>query len=59
MTLAVMELAPGAVVQEHRHEREQIGVVLEGSLMFTVDDESRESWTGRKFRDSLESITQG
>lgn len=41
LTLALVELAPGAVVPEHRHEAEQMGMVVSGSVTFTVDGETR------------------
>ena len=41
MTLAVVELAPGSVVAEHRHPNEQLGIVLRGSLTFTIGGERR------------------
>jgi len=46
ITLGVVELDPNAVVPEHRHENEQLGIVLSGSLMFRVGDESRELGPG-------------
>ena len=42
LTLAVVELDPGAVVAEHSHESEQLGIVLRGSIRFRVGDEERE-----------------
>ena len=42
MTLGVVELAPGSIVPEHSHENEQQGMVLSGSLTFTVGGETRE-----------------
>ena len=41
ITLGAVELDPGAVVPEHRHENEQLGIVLSGSLRFRVGDEAR------------------
>jgi quercetin dioxygenase-like cupin family protein len=41
MTLAVVELGPNAVVPEHRHPAEQMGIVIEGLMYFTVDGETR------------------
>jgi quercetin dioxygenase-like cupin family protein len=38
-TLAVVELPPGSVVPEHRHPNEQLGVLLRGSVTFTIGDE--------------------
>ena len=46
ITLAVVELAPGAVVPEHRHEAEQLGIVIEGSVTFTIDGETRKLGPG-------------
>jgi quercetin dioxygenase-like cupin family protein len=42
ITLGVVELDAGSVVPEHSHENEQLGLVLEGSLLFRIGDESRE-----------------
>jgi quercetin dioxygenase-like cupin family protein len=41
MTLSVVELAADALIPEHRHENEQMGLVIEGSVRFRVGDESR------------------
>jgi quercetin dioxygenase-like cupin family protein len=46
LTLAVVELEPEAVVAEHSHDNEQLGVVLRGSIRFRVGDEERELETG-------------
>lgn len=50
LSLGVVELDPGAVVGEHRHEHEQLGFVIRGSMRFTIDGETRdlgpgETWT--------------
>lgn len=37
ITLAIVELSPGAEVGEHRHVNEQLGFVISGSLRFCVD----------------------
>ena len=42
MTLASLDLAPNVKVPEHHHENEQLGLVIRGSLVFTIDGESRE-----------------
>lgn len=39
ITLALVELAPDAVVPGHRHPNEQLGMVITGRLTFTVGDE--------------------
>ena len=46
LTLAVVELAPGAVAEEHSHPHEQLGMLLRGSIRFRVGDEERELGVG-------------
>jgi len=46
ITLGVLELAPNCVVPEHQHHNEQLGVVLQGSLTFTIGGERRELVAG-------------
>jgi quercetin dioxygenase-like cupin family protein len=41
MSFAVVELSPGSVVDEHDHPNEQVGIVLRGSLTFTIGGETR------------------
>lgn len=41
ITLAIVELDPGAVVPEHRHAHEQHGMVLSGQMTFRVGSEER------------------
>ena len=50
ITLGVVELEPNAVVPEHSHENEQLGMVLGGSLTFRVGDDSRELGPGGTWR---------
>jgi quercetin dioxygenase-like cupin family protein len=50
MTMAVIELDPGAHVPEHRHENEQLGLILRGMLTFRVGDETRECGPGETYR---------
>jgi quercetin dioxygenase-like cupin family protein len=42
VTLSVLELEAGAAVPEHAHANEQVGVLLEGSVTFTIGGETRE-----------------
>jgi quercetin dioxygenase-like cupin family protein len=49
-TLGVVELDPGSTVPEHRHENEQLGIVLRGSLRFRVGDETRRLGPGGTWR---------
>lgn len=46
LTLGIVELDPDSVVPEHRHENEQLGLLLQGSLRFRIGDESRELGPG-------------
>ena len=41
LTLAVVELEPGAIAAAHSHENEQLGIVLRGTMDFRVGDERR------------------
>jgi quercetin dioxygenase-like cupin family protein len=50
MTIVVLELEPGAEVPEHSHENEQLGVLIEGSMSFTVGDEHDEVRPGSFWR---------
>ena len=45
-SFAVVELDPGSVVPEHRHENEQLGVVLSGAVSMRIGDETREITAG-------------
>jgi quercetin dioxygenase-like cupin family protein len=42
VTFAVIELDADSLVPEHRHENEQLGVLLSGSVRFRIGDETRE-----------------
>ena len=46
ITMAVVELAPNSAVPEHHHENEQLGVLLKGSMVFTIGGERRELVAG-------------
>jgi quercetin dioxygenase-like cupin family protein len=50
ITLAIVELAPNSVVAEHRHDAEQLGMVITGRLRFTVDGETRDLGPGETWR---------
>jgi quercetin dioxygenase-like cupin family protein len=50
ITMAVVELAPDSVVPGHRHENEQLGMVITGSVIFTIGDETRELGPGGTWR---------
>jgi quercetin dioxygenase-like cupin family protein len=62
LTLALVELAPSSIVPGHRHENEQMGMVITGSLTFTIGDESRELGPGGTWRipsDTPHQVTTG
>ena len=50
ITLALVELEPGAVVPEHSHEHEQVGILVEGSAVFVVGGERQEMRPGGSWR---------
>lgn len=50
ITLALVELAPNADVPGHEHEAEQLGMVITGSVSFTLGDERRELGPGGTWR---------
>ncbi len=50
ITLAVVELAPDAIVPGHQHEAEQLGMVIEGNVVFTIGEERRELGPGGTWR---------
>jgi quercetin dioxygenase-like cupin family protein len=46
ITMSVVELDPGAVVADHSHENEQLGIVLLGAIDFRIGDERRKLGPG-------------
>ena len=46
MTLAVVDLEPGAVLPEHHHENEQLGFIIAGTMTFRIGTETRELRAG-------------
>jgi len=62
ITLAVVELAPNAAVPEHRHEAEQLGIVITGQVLFTIDGQTRGLGPGGTWRiasDRPHGVTAG
>lgn len=62
MTFTVIELAANATVPEHRHEHEQIGMVIVGRVRFRIDDETRDLGPGGIWRiltDHPHEVTAG
>jgi quercetin dioxygenase-like cupin family protein len=50
ITMSVVELDPDAVVSEHHHENEQLGIVIQGSIAFRVGAERRRLGPGDTWR---------
>lgn len=46
LTVSVVELAPEAVIPEHRHEHEQVGMLVAGGMRFRIGGEEREAVPG-------------
>ena len=49
LTMAVVELAPGAHAREHQHDHEQLGIVLEGVITVRIGDERQELSKGATY----------
>ena len=61
-TLAVVDLEPDANVPEHRHDNEQLGVLVRGSMRFRIGDETRDLGPGETWRipsDTPHAVTAG
>jgi quercetin dioxygenase-like cupin family protein len=50
ITMAFVELAPNAAVPQHHHVNEQLGFVITGAIVFTVDGETRTCGPGESWR---------
>ena len=50
VTVSLLELDANAVVPEHSHENEQLGVLLDGSVRFTIGGETKELVRGATWR---------
>jgi quercetin dioxygenase-like cupin family protein len=50
VAIAVVELKPGAKVPRHAHDNEQLGLVITGSVTFTVGEETRRLGPGGTWR---------
>ena len=49
-TLAIIELDPNISVPEHSHANEQLGVLIRGSVTFTIGGEVKEVGPGETWR---------
>jgi quercetin dioxygenase-like cupin family protein len=50
MMVSIADLEPGAIVEEHAHEHEQVGIMLAGMVIFTIGDEQRTLVAGDVYR---------
>jgi quercetin dioxygenase-like cupin family protein len=50
MMLSLVELDPQAVVQEHSHPHEQVGILLQGRMLFTIGGEEKVLQAGDMWR---------
>jgi quercetin dioxygenase-like cupin family protein len=50
MMLSVVELAPRSRVEPHSHPHEQMGILLEGELTFTIGGQTRTLKPGEMWR---------
>ena len=50
MMLSVVDIAPHAVVEEHQHPHEQVGMLLEGRAIFWIGGEQKTLQTGDLYR---------
>jgi quercetin dioxygenase-like cupin family protein len=46
MTMAVIDLEPNSLVSEHKHENEQLGFVIKGTITMRIGDEVLELHAG-------------
>jgi quercetin dioxygenase-like cupin family protein len=50
MMLSLVDLAPHAVVEEHSHPHEQVGILLSGRAVFYIGDEHKTLQAGDMYR---------
>ncbi len=50
MMLSVVDLAPHAIVEEHAHPHEQVGMIVQGRAIFFIGDEQKTLQAGDLYR---------
>ena len=50
MMLSYVEIEPHAVVEEHSHPHEQVGMVIEGKALFVIGGEEKVLSKGDRYR---------
>lgn len=61
-TLAIVDLEPRATVPEHRHDNEQLGLLIRGAMRFRIGEETRDLSPGDTWRipsDTPHGVTAG
>jgi len=50
MMFSLVDLEPHSVVEEHSHPHEQVGMLLQGRVIFTIGDEKKTLGPGDSWR---------
>ncbi len=50
LMLSLVEMQPHAVVQRHSHPHEQLGMLLQGELTFTIGEQTQRVLPGQMWR---------
>ena len=50
MMMSLVDMEPGAVVEEHSHPHEQVGMMLAGQAIFIIGDEQKTLQAGDLYR---------
>ena len=50
MMLSLVDLEPHSIVAEHSHPHEQVGMVVQGKLVFTIGGETKTLGAGEMYR---------
>jgi quercetin dioxygenase-like cupin family protein len=50
MMMSIVDLAPHAIVEEHSHPHEQVGLLLQGRAVFFIGDEEKTLKAGDLWR---------
>ena len=59
VTMALVDLEPNTPLQEHHHEHEQVGFIVQGSLTFVIGGETRVLSAGDTYNISSNTVHSG
>jgi quercetin dioxygenase-like cupin family protein len=59
LTMALVDLAPNTPLQEHHHENEQLGFIVQGSLTFVIDGQEKTLGPGDTYNISSDTVHSG